>query len=210
MSLFFNFGEKVPEFDFRVINEREARASAGIMFLLGILSLFSVFTLRTLIWAEFFSITFILEFIVRMFINPKYAPYMLLGSLIVYNQKPEWVEAKPKKFSWSLGLLLGGIMTYYIIFDVISLVRLSICVVCLVLLFVESAFGICLGCVLYHQLQIQLQKCPGGICEVQTKKKDIKKQVMVLLIFVLLFISFYFLLEYLKYSDMYNLIIISD
>ncbi|MDF1876727.1 DUF4395 domain-containing protein [Sulfurimonas sp. SAG-AH-194-L11] len=210
MSLFFNFGEKVSEFDYRVINEREARASAGIMFLLGLLSLFSVFTLRTLIWAEFFSITFILEFIVRMFINPKYAPYMLLGSLIVYNQKPEWVEAKPKKFAWFLGLILGAIMTYYIIFDVISLVRLSICVVCLVLLFVESAFGICLGCLLYHKLQIKLQKCPGGICEAQPQKKSIKKKVFLFLFFIALFIAIYSWLEYLKYSDIYNIFIIEE
>ncbi|MDF1880063.1 DUF4395 domain-containing protein, partial [Sulfurimonas sp. MAG313] len=52
MNLFFKFGEDVKAYDFRVINEREARASAGIMFLLGLLSLFSVYGLRTLLWAE--------------------------------------------------------------------------------------------------------------------------------------------------------------
>ncbi|MDF1884146.1 DUF4395 domain-containing protein [Sulfurimonas sp. SAG-AH-194-C21] len=208
MSLFFNFGEKIPEFDFKVINEREARASAGIMFLLGTLSLFSVFTLRTLIWAEFFSITFILEFIVRMFINPKYAPYMLLGSFFVINQKPEWVQAKPKKFAWFLGLILGTIMTYYIIFDVISLVRLSICFVCLSLLFLESAFGICLGCLLYHQLQIKLKRCPGGVCELETEKKPMFKKAITLSFFVLTFLLIYLSLEYVKYSDIINVIII--
>jgi len=40
MSIFLNFGEKVNGFDHRVINEREARASAGIMCLLGGMSLF--------------------------------------------------------------------------------------------------------------------------------------------------------------------------
>ncbi|MDF1878671.1 DUF4395 domain-containing protein [Sulfurimonas sp. SAG-AH-194-C20] len=210
MSLFFNFGEKIPEFDFRVINEREARASAGIMFLLGILSLFSVFTLRTLIWAEFFSITFILEFIVRMFINPKYAPYMLLGSFFVTNQKPEWVQAKPKKFAWFLGLILGATMTYYIIFDVISLVRLSICFVCLTLLFLESAFGICLGCLMYKQLQIKLNRCPGGVCEVLRDKKPVFKRFMLLGFFIISFVLIYLLLEYVKYADIINVIIVDE
>jgi len=59
MNKIFSFGEIVSEFDFKVINEREARASAGIMFLLGLLSLFSVYIYRTLFWAELFSITFI-------------------------------------------------------------------------------------------------------------------------------------------------------
>ena len=102
MSQIFSFGEKIPEYDFKVINERDARASAGIMFLLGLISLFSLFMFRTLFYAEVFSITFILEFMIRIFINPKYAPYMMLGSLIVSNQEPDWVEAKPKKFAWIL------------------------------------------------------------------------------------------------------------
>ena len=208
MQLFFNFGEKIPEFDFKVINEREARASAGIMFLLGMLSLFSVYTLRTLIWAEFFSITFIIEFAIRMLISPKYAPYMILGSFFVLNQEPEWVEAKPKKFAWFLGLILGAIMTYYIIFDIISLARLGICIVCLTLLFLESAFGICLGCLLYNQLQIKLHKCPGGTCSLNVLKVPIFKKAIVLSFFLFTFMLIYISLKYTKYSDLTNVIII--
>lgn len=54
MKLLTEFGEKVDGFDYRVINEREARASAGLMFLLGMLSLFSVYVQRTLFWRSFF------------------------------------------------------------------------------------------------------------------------------------------------------------
>ena len=41
MSLkeFFTYGEKVDGYDVRVINEREARAAAGILFAFGLLSL---------------------------------------------------------------------------------------------------------------------------------------------------------------------------
>ena len=59
MRKIFSFGQTVEEYSFKVINENEARASAGIMFLLGIVSLFSVFLTKSLFWAELFSITFI-------------------------------------------------------------------------------------------------------------------------------------------------------
>ncbi len=210
MGSFFQFGEDIEGFSYKVINERDARASAGIMFLLGLTSLFSVFIFRTLFWAELFSITFIFEFIVRVFYNPKYSPYMLLGGLIVKNQYPDWVEAKPKQFAWGLGMLLGAFMSYYIIFDVISLVRLWICVVCLVLLFLESAFGICLGCMLYIKLNLTPKNCPGGVCKAPPDSRFGKKEVLLLAIFTSLFISGYFALDRIKHVETANVIIIDE
>ena len=208
MSLLFNFGESVDGFDYKVINERDARASAGIMFLLGLLSLFSVYLLRTLLWAELFSITFIFEFFVRTVISPKYAPYMLLGGLIVSNQEPEWVDAKPKQFAWILGMILGVIMTYYIVFDLVSWSRFYICIVCLILMFLESVFGICLGCLLYQKLNIGVQNCPGGICDNKPKHPYGKKKIFFLLFFIALFVLNYFALDFFKYSHVQNYIIV--
>ncbi len=201
MGFFFNFGEKIDEFNFKVINERDARASAGIMFLLGLLSLFSVFLLRTIFWAELFSITFIVEFFIRTFINPKYAPYMLIGGLIVSNQKPDWVAAKPKQFAWFLGMILGAIMTFYIVFDKISLVRLAICWLCLFLMFVESVFGICLGCMLYKAIKKDPELCPGGVCETDVKKPYPKRNFIAIFGFVIFFFLLYQGLKELKYVD---------
>jgi hypothetical protein len=50
--------------------------------------------------------------------------------------------------------------------------NMLICGSCLLLMFFETAFGICLGCKLYnlfHKEQAQL--CPGGVCEVPAQKK---------------------------------------
>ncbi len=210
MSMFFNFGESVEGYDFKVINERDARASAGIMFLVGLLSVFSVFTLRTLLWAELFSITFIIEFFIRTVINPKYAPYMMLGELAVYHQEPDWVEAKPKQFAWFLGLILGAIMTFYILFDVISLVRLSICFVCLTLMFLESAFGICLGCILFQKLKIKVEKCPGGVCDTTIKRSYNKRKLIGILLFVGLFFLTYGSLRYFKYEHRPRIVIVDE
>ena len=203
----FNFGEKIDAFDFKVINERDARASAGLMFLFGILSIFSVFTLRTLLWVELFSLTFIFEFFIRTVINPKYAPYMLLGSFFVANQEPEWVEAKPKQFAWVLGMFLGILMTYFIAFDVVSPVRLLTCLLCMALLFLESAFGMCLGCILYARLNIKLNRCPGGVCEVPVKRK-VKGRWFILLLTVTLFSLIYYQLVNGRYAEIKRVIII--
>ena len=198
MSRVFQFGQDIPEYDFKVINERDARASAGIMFALGLLSLFSFIMSKNLFWTELFSITFIAEFFVRVFINPVYAPYMLLGSFIVSNQEPEWVEAKPKKFAWVLGAILGLIMAYFIINNILSPIRFSICVLCLILLFLESAFSICLGCIVYKKLNKQLYKCPGGVCEV-SQERNIKGGFLVLLTFITIFYATYYGLKEYKY-----------
>jgi hypothetical protein len=208
-NLFFNFGEKVDEFDFKVLNERDVRASAGIMFLFGILSIFAVFTLRTLLWVELFSLTFIFEFFIRTIINPKYAPYMLLGSLFVANQQPEWVEAKPKQFAWILGMFLGILMTYFIVFDVLSPIRLITCLLCMLLLFLESAFGICLGCLLYSKLHITLNRCAGGVCEVSVKRK-VKGRWLVLLLSIMLFSLIYYQLIEGRYAEVKRVIVIES
>jgi len=210
MRFFLNFGETIKEYDYKVINEREARASAGIMFLLGILSLFSVYILRTIFWAELFSITFIIEFVVRILVSPKYSPYMMIGGLFVSNQIPDWVEAKPKQFAWVLGLILGLIMTYFIIFDIISPIRIGICWLCLFLLFVESVFGICLGCILYKKLNWKIYNCPGGICDVKPTKSYEKKKYLFIILFLGIFFVTYLSLKSYKFKEKQNITIIRE
>ena len=199
MDKIFQFGQKVDEYEFKVINERDARASAGIMFLLGILSLFSFILTQNLFWANIFTTTFIIEFIVRVFVNPKYSPYMILGSLIVSNQEPDWVEASPKKFAWILGVILGLIMSYFIIFDIMTPARLLTCLLCLLLLYMEAVFGICLGCIIYKRLNIKLYKCPGGVCEMPKKKASLLPKFIMLGLFMLMFYGVYYGFKEYKY-----------
>jgi len=75
---------------------------------------------------------------------------------------------------------------------VIGPINFLICLTCLILLFFESAFGICLGCKMYEFFNRKKAKlCPGGVCEVH-QKEEIQKipagQISVLIIFfVILF-----------------------
>ncbi len=201
MNKIFQFGQKIDQYEFKVINERDARASAGIMFLFGIITLFSFIMTKNLFWANLFTITFIIEFIIRVFVNPIYAPYMILGSIIVSNQEPDWVEASPKKFAWILGVILGFIMSYFILYDIMTPARLITCLVCLVLLYMESVFGICLGCIIYKKLNVKLYKCPGGVCEMTQNKTSNKNKYIILVGFLVLFYGVFYSLKTYKYHN---------
>jgi hypothetical protein len=62
-----------------------------------------------------FVIVFLIYIALRM-VNPRFAPSMIVGGWIVRTQAPEWVGAPQKHFAWGLGLLLGGVMLYLMVF----------------------------------------------------------------------------------------------
>ena len=170
MKDFFTYGERVDGYDVPVLNEREARAGAGILFAIGILSLLNATMLGHAIVTRYFISFFTLDFLIRV-INPAYSPSLLLGRVFVQNQKPEYVGAAQKRFAWSIGLLLALPMFYLLVIHwQPNPIKVLICVLCLALLIFESAFSICLGCIIYNFIMPQkATHCPGGVCEIQTK-----------------------------------------
>jgi len=167
---FFQYGEKVKDYDVLVLNEREARAGAGILFLIGILSLVNAVALGHIIVTKVFISFFTFDFLMRV-IQPRYAPSLLLGRFFIQNQRPEYVGATQKRFAWGIGLLLALPMFYLIVIDFQpNPIKVLVCVLCLALLFFEAAFSICLGCKIYGIFKKDpVTHCPGGICEVRTK-----------------------------------------
>ncbi len=169
---FFTYGEKVEGYDVRVINEREARAAAGILFAIGILSLTNAVMLSHGVVTRYFISFFTLDFLIRV-INPSYSPSMLLGRFFVQNQTPEYVGAAQKRFAWGLGLLLALPMFYLLVINwQPNPLKVFVCIICLLLLLSESAFSICLGCKIYNLvMSSKATHCPGGVCEITRKEK---------------------------------------
>ena len=167
---FFQYGEKVEGYEVLVLNEREARAGAGILFLIGILSLMNAVALGHIIVTKVFISFFTLDFLMRV-IQPRYAPSLLLGRFFVQNQRPEYVGAVQKRFAWGIGLMLAVPMFYLLVIDFQPHpMKVVVCVICLALLFFEAAFSICVGCKIYGIFNKDpVTHCPGGICEVRTK-----------------------------------------
>jgi hypothetical protein len=189
MNKVFYFGEKVKGFDVRVLNEREVRASAGILFFLAIFSFSSAWFTGNFYPTKLFVVGFLIDFFVRIFVNPKYAPSLVVGRFIVNNQEPEYVGAPQKRFAWAMGFILAMIMfVLAVMLNMMGPINLLICVICLLLLFFESAFGICLGCKMYNKFSKDEAKlCPGGTCEVK-KRVDIQKINLTQIIIVAIFL----------------------
>jgi hypothetical protein len=168
MSTLFQFGESVDGYAVRVLNERAVRAAAGILFFLAIVSFMNAWLLGNFQPTRVFVIAFLIDFFIRIFVNPAYAPSLIVGQFAVRKQTPEYVGAPQKRFAWTIGLALALAMLYLVVINnVVGPVNLIVCATCLLLLFFESAFGICIGCKVYNLFSRNgAQLCPGEVCEV--------------------------------------------
>jgi len=189
MRKLIKFGEDVKGYNIPVLNEREIRAAAGILFLATFTSLMFILFKGNFIPIKYVITIFLTDFIIRVFINPRYSPSLILGRLIVRNQTPEYVGAAQKKFAWIIGVVLAAAMfVFFIIVNAYSPITGIICLICLIFLFFESAFGICLGCMFYPLFfKNKVQYCPGEVCDVKNKQEIQKTsgtQFLILLVFV--------------------------
>lgn len=177
-----SFGEYLNGSAYKVLDERRMRASAGIMLLLGMIAFVNGFILNEYIVITYIAGFLTLNFLVGIFINPKFSPTVFIGYLFVRKQSPLPIGAVQKKFAWSLGLGLSTtifILSIYLLDDVTYFQPVCIlCLICLVLLYFETAFGICIGCMLYR-LTIYLNilpkpkenpNCMGDTCDIETEE----------------------------------------
>jgi Domain of unknown function (DUF4395) len=197
MKKVFNFGENVEGYNIPVLNEREVRAAAGILFLLLFISLMLILFKQNFILIKYGITMFLTDFIIRVFINPKYSPTLIIGRLIVGNQTPEYVGAKQKKISWIIGLVLATTMfVLMVLLNSYSIISGIICLICLIFLFFESVFGICLGCKVYSLIyKEKAQYCPGEVCDVKSRQ-EIQKTSKTQLFIVIAFIAYIFLTSF--------------
>jgi hypothetical protein len=198
MNKVIKFGEDVEGYTIPVLNEREIRASAGIYFVVMLISLMLILFKNDFVPIKYAITIFLTDFIIRVFINPKYSPSLILGRLIVRNQVPEYVGARQKKFAWIIGVVLAATMfIFLVVVNAYSPITGIICLVCLIFLFFESAFGICLGCKFYPMFfKDKAQYCPGEVCDVKLKH-DIQKTSIVQVLIVFVFIAYIFVAGFL-------------
>lgn len=200
MNKFIQFGEKVEGYDIPVLNEREIRAAAGILFLATYTSLMFIVFEGNFVMLKYVISLFLLDLLIRVFINPRFSPTLILGRLIVRRQVPEYVGAPQKRFAWSIGVVLSATMFYlFLIVNAYSPITALVCFICLCFLFFEAAFGICLGCLAYPLFfKKRVQHCPGEICEPQNRQaiqQVSAGQLVVLTLFIALPVAASFFLQ---------------
>ncbi|MEI6749850.1 MAG: DUF4395 domain-containing protein [Bacteroidota bacterium] len=180
----FKFGEDVEGYNIPVLNEREIRAAAGILFVLMFISIFTAAALQDFLLLKYAVVIFLTDILIRVLINPRFSPTLIIGRLIVSNQTPEYVGAKQKKFAWIIGIVLAAIMfILVVVVNSYSPITGLICLICLIFLFFESAFGICLGCKFYNLFyKEKAQHCPGEVCDAKSKQAIQKTSKIQLLI----------------------------
>jgi hypothetical protein len=195
MSKTIQFGEDVPGYSIRVLNEREIRAAAGILFFATFFSLMLIIFKGNFVPVKYVITTFFIDFLIRVFINPRFAPTLIISRLIVNRQTPEYVGARQKRFAWSVGLFLSALMfVFLVLVNAYSPITGITCLLCLIFLFFESAFGICLACKFYSLLFKQkAQYCPGEVCE-RKQRVDIQRTTGAQLLIVAAFITFLIIL----------------
>lgn len=204
MSKIVKFGEDVEGYSIPVLNEREIRAAAGILFFATFLSLMFILFKANFVPIKYVISIFFVDFLIRVFINPKYSPTLIVGRLIVANQTPEYVGAKQKKFAWIIGVIMAATMfVLMVLVNSYSPITGIICLICLIFLFFESAFGICLGCKFYPMFfKDKVQYCPGEVCELKDRQ-EIQKVSKVQLLIVIALIAFVWLLVVL-FNDFFS------
>lgn len=196
------FGETVEGYDIPVLNEREIRGAAGILFLFMLISFMNIMFKANFLMIKYFITVFMLDMGIRVFINPKYSPSLIIARFMVRNQTPQYVGAAQKKFAWYIGLTLSTAMfIHMIVFNAYGPINGFSCLICMILMFFEVAFGICIGCKIYGLFNKgKVQYCPGEVCELKDRheiQKTTPTQLLVLLAFgILLAAMVYFFNDY--------------
>jgi hypothetical protein len=198
MNKVIKFGEEVEGYKIPVLNEREIRAAAGLLFLLMFIAIMVVILKGDFLVLKYAITIFLADILIRVFVNPKFAPTLIMGRLIVRNQVPEYVGAAQKKFAWIIGVILATTMfVLLVVANTYSPITGIICLICLLFLFFEAAFGICLGCKFYNLFyKEKAQHCPGEVCDVKSKQ-DIQKTSFIQILIVFAFVTYIFLTVFL-------------
>lgn len=181
------FGKIIPGLEingkpapYPVLNERAVRATAGIMLIVAIFGFTRAYYIQDFLPLKIIVISFLIDFGIKIFLGPTLSPYSYLGRLVTKNQKPEYVGAIQKRFAWSIGFTMALLMTIlFVIMGLRGTIPIAFCSVCLLFMFLETSFGICVGCKIYWKfVEWKIIKepehapaCPGGACPIPKKKK---------------------------------------
>lgn len=191
MSKFIAFGEQVEGYDIPVLNEREIRAGAGLLFVFMFVAIMMPILTNDFTLLKYAVTIFLTDILIRVLINPRFSPSLIIGRFMVRKQTPEYVGAAQKKFAWIIGIVLA--MTMFVLQVVVnsfSPITGLICLICLIFLFFETSFGICIGCKVYSLIyKDKAQHCPGEICELKDRQ-EIQKTSPVQWTIVLGFVAY--------------------
>lgn len=157
-----------------VFDENQVRAAAGITMVLGAVAFAYAYFDANYVPLQVVTTLFFVEFLIRVTTGLQHSPTGVIARLMTIGHPPEWVSAKPKRFAWTLGLGMSFSMMVITNSGVTGLLPRTICLICLVLMWMESVLGVCLGCEIHGRLVRRgwttkdpaFEICANGACEV--------------------------------------------
>lgn len=157
-----------------VFNEVEVRAAAGLTMVIGAVAFSYAYFEHEYVPLKVVTSFFFTDFAIRVTAGLQYSPTGLLSRAMTRMRPPEWVSAKPKRFAWTLGMMIAGAMTGITNVNIHGWLPRSLCLLCLTLMWMESVLGFCLGCKIYALMVArglrgrddEIELCAGGVCEV--------------------------------------------
>jgi hypothetical protein len=157
-----------------VFDEVQVRAAAGLTLAAGTVAFCYAYFNHQFIPIRVVAIAYFFDFLIRVTVGLRYSPTGMLARLMTYGRPPQWVSAKPKRFAWTLGMLLSGTTAVITNIPIHGYLPRVLCLVCLVLMWMEAALGLCLGCQIHVFLvrhgwrtdDPDYEICAGGVCAV--------------------------------------------
>jgi hypothetical protein len=158
-----------------VLNEHVVRAAAGLTMALGAFAFVEAWFAKAYGPIRIVTAVFFIDFLIRVTIGIRHSPTGTVARWITRRQPPQWVSARPKRFAWTLGMVLALAMTVITNSGIHGSLPLTICLLCLSLMWLESALGLCLGCEI-HGLMVRrgwlhkdeaFEICSHGACSVE-------------------------------------------
>jgi hypothetical protein len=166
-----------------VVNEHVVRAAAGMTMAVGAVAFAYAYFERRYWPLQVVTTVFFVEFVLRVTAGIPRSPIGLLAGWMTRRQPPHWVSAKPKRFAWTLGLVMSGAMAVITNAGVRGWLPRSVCLVCLTLMWMESVLGLCLGCEIHGMLvrrgwvrkDAAYEVCAHGACDVEPRPTSLRR-----------------------------------
>jgi hypothetical protein len=162
-----------------VFNENEVRAAAGITMALGAVAFVYANFEKVFGPIQIVTAFFFVDFLIRVTVGLTYSPVGVVARGLARRLEPQWASAKPKRFAWTLGLIMSFAMMVITNNDIHGALPRTICLICLALMWMESVLSLCLGCEIYGLLvrrgwverDESFEICVGGACDISRAPK---------------------------------------
>lgn len=162
-----------------VFEEGQVRAAAGLTLALGTVAFAYAYFVQIYAPIQIVTTLFFFEFLIRVTVGIGYSPVGMIAYRMTRRQTPQWVSAQPKRFAWTLGLVMSLAMMIITNTGIRGPLPLTICLICLTLMWLEAVLGLCLGCEIHRQLvrrgwmqpDKNFEICASGSCTVQPQPR---------------------------------------